>query len=202
MNPISAGKALYRMAGAADEVVPAIKSGASSAKKAISEMADDWGWKGAKPGEMSGTSFTNMLEASRRAQNASFSPGAMAKEDALLKKASKQLANSGLGTRGKLEIAGTMSDFSLLEKAGIPRKYTGKILKSVGGRLDVAIMNKYGVGIWNRSPLTNPEIRLSFASELSSAMRPLTPAQRDTFISLYPEWSGTIEELSNAARLL
>ena len=73
--------------------------------------------------------------------------------------------------------------FYNLEKADIPRRYTGKVARA---HLDA------GGGY------INPDT----AQKYSDLMRPMTDDQRDTFLALLPQWHGTLDELAEAARNL
>jgi len=185
MNPLNAAKAIYRMAGAADEVVPAIKSGASSAKKAISEMADDWGWKGGKPGEITGL---GILDSAKNAETwAKNGPQVISQMSRFVEKyPNSPLSASISGTvaprNAAREFGYVMKD---LQMSDVPRVLTGRIASMLTPK-----------------DLSNSLGTLSIANRLADELRTLTPQQQDTFISLYPEWVGSIEDLAAAARSL
>jgi hypothetical protein len=174
--------------------------------------ADDWGWKGGKPGELTGGEYTQALdsvesEALRETKKhfnipedvKDYNPYGGEKQrrfyetkrinamDSYVREADRQLSNlypSGLDTD---ETTLAMMSFDSLEKAGIPREWTGRVYKALGE-------DTHPVDILDRAE--------DSAQAISDNMRQLTNDQRETFLSLLPEWSGSIDDLAEAARSL
>jgi hypothetical protein len=108
--------------------------------------------------------------------------------DDQLRNSSNPKARKEAGIPSALHMAGR---FAKLEEADIPREWTGKVLMAIKQRERSNIYGRPADRI-GTSPYTG----------ISRIMRPMTNEQRETFVSLYPEWEGTLEELANAARLL
>jgi hypothetical protein len=178
----------------------------------VVDVADDWGWKGGKPGELTGGEYVKALgdieaEALRKTKRRfnipeeveDYNPYGGERQklfyetqrlnalDPYVAKADKQLSSmyeSGLDTD---ETTVAMMSFDALEKAGIPRKWTGRVYKALGE---------------NSSPLDTLDVVEESAQAISDSMRSLTNDQRETFLALLPEWSGSLADLADAARSL
>ena len=164
----------------------------SKASKSVAKSVDDWGWKGGKPGEITGGKFTDMM---------SVGPGRRDPVliDVSLYKAGEQLGRfSPTRTLARGRTQRMLEDFELLERADIPRKWTGKVMSAFKDNSIVGAMKNAGMDVSG----TTSRTRQRFADSLSSAMRPMTNAQRETFLSLLPEWAGSIDDLAKAAKLL
>jgi hypothetical protein len=180
------------------------------------EAADDWGWKGGKPGEVTGNKFMPVY--AKAFEDASIEDARMAEEiggpidtwfesakkildkrlNPMLNRVYKQVdrsnnpyfKNSDFTANDYYisddDLINLMADFKLLEDADIPREWTGKVLPAIRSRSQQA----YG----NISPV--------FAKQVSDAMRPLTNDQREEFLALLPEWTESLEDLSNAVKML
>ena len=184
------GKALESLAGVVKKVdigdmTRPITSARLEALKKMVPKVDDWGWKGGKEGEITGIEFF------KKAESLKSNPNDTA---LLLQQVGDQLsAFSGTGmplARGR--TARLMEDFENLELADIPRKWTGKIMKASGGDLS-RLGRKFG------SQITGPK---DIAISISDTMRPMTNDQRETFLALLPDWSGSLDDLAEAARNL
>jgi hypothetical protein len=207
MNPLA--RIAYNMIAEGGEA--AARSSGDDMLKAAAKIADegidDWGWKGGKPGEITGHSFINTTDDVRyNAAEDSFIKSGSGNVDedlyeslvekdmsSLLDDVSKQLRKSknpyyrNLGEAGdNADLLRAMEDFNTLERADIPREWTGKVSRAIRGRLDYE--TDYV------PPIT--------AKQVSDLMRPLTNDQRETFVSLLPEWSGSLDDLADAARSL
>lgn len=153
--------------------------------------ADDWGWKGGKPGEITGTWFrsrpdvvvrddfgnivhakTQVMSQLRKAVEA----GKLPKEAA---------TESGMRT--------WMRRFAEAEDAGIPREWTGKTVRAYSE--SSPFRQKALFSSYNASP--EPAM-----VQISNTMRPMTNDQRETFLALLPDWSGSLDELAETARSL
>jgi len=190
-NPIGmiAGKIAAEVAeGLAKKAAPVV---AKTAKKAT-KVADDWGWKGGKPGEITGNEYFRRTNSFYSGMKAGVTPISKVKNSNektknLLKKVEKQL--SPAIQAGKLKDdhpSRQMMAFQYLEGADIPRAWTGKVLNA---------MQK------SKRP-ADRDVNTVTARRISKAMRPMTNSQRDTFVSLYPEWEGSLEDLARAAKIL
>jgi hypothetical protein len=201
--------------------VQAVKRMAGDAGKKVASKVDDWGWKGGKPGEITGLDFHKEI---RKADSVGY-PRTL---KSIYNKAQRQVFGKGKGSHSETYRA--MSQFAHMENAGIPRAYTGKIYKKMED-----LLTHPNVASWISHPkyirgLDTPSI----AGMLSEQLKPLThvqrltaidmlPAwsrslddlgetakeitkmtndQRETFLSLLPEWSGSLDELADAARKL
>lgn len=161
-------------------------------RKALEAMlpkADDWGWKGGKPGEIiktqafyypRGAGKKQVLDQARMWIEA-------AKKNKLGRSMRSAVEYYGDDPKTWIDpnldafdyTVGLADEFGKMASADIPREWTGKVFRAVDpfeGELDY--------------------------SELSQLMRPMTNDQRETFLSLLPEWSGTLDELADAARNL
>ncbi len=81
-------------------------------------------------------------------------------------------------------INGIAYQFSILEQAGIPREWTGKVFLA-----------------YQKNPYLSG-IEYPYPKEIAKAMRGLTNEQRSTFINLLPNWSQSIEQLGSTAKKL
>lgn len=175
---------------------------AEDAVGAIAKKADDWGWKGGKPGELTGGVYQDLSEQLRRGNNLSYvepnsskwvadwqskNRGVRFSEDELVDEARKQLSRSGLIPEGRgADPEPLMLFFSGLEDAGVPRRLTGKIAKS----MDPGIWDDVYASTWNQG------------SEIGKAIQGLNDTQVETFLNLLPTWQGSLDVLADTARIL
>jgi hypothetical protein len=177
------------------------------ALKKMVPKADDWGWKGGKMNEITGNQYIHISPyyeegthslARRQLHTA-------AKEGKLLNDVLSMPTKADTYQRSIQddEVSRVMSDFALLENADIPREWTGKIVSAFGGRVPRngaegvdRLIGDIPVGMGTTS------YRDIVATKVSDIMRPMTNDQRETFIALLPEWSGSLDELADAARSL
>jgi hypothetical protein len=172
----------------------------SAAPKAAAKTADDWGWKGGKPGEITGSEYEN----ARRSLTDLFGNTTKTNRAKLYKLNQKlldQVSGSGLENRFMHSLAG---DFADLEQAGVPREWTGKVVKAVGRPL-WEVADTSGASLLGKTT-QNARTPIVFSSDIargiSDAMRSMTNSQRETFLSLLPEWTGSLDDLAKAAKLL
>ena len=184
----------------------------------VAKVSDDWGWKGGKPGEITGGIYNELYgkmggygrlqstdglsEDAVRLITTSPLSRDLTKSLSLDNAAISQLKNSPINA-GTPNIGRVMDDFALLENADIPREWTGKIVSAFGGRVPRngaegvdRLIGDIPVGRGTTS------YRDIVATKVSDIMRPMTNDQRETFLSLLPEWSGSLDELAEAARSL
>lgn len=76
--------------------------------------------------------------------------------------------------------------FYELEKADIPRAWTGEVF--------AALYKRHGMrGIWWPTGASNT---------VSALMKPMTNDQRTTFLQLLPTWKGDLDKLASVAKKL
>jgi|LauGreDrversion4_1035100.scaffolds.fasta_scaffold93201_2 hypothetical protein len=181
--------------------------------RAVDAFAD-WGWRGGKPGEITGTEFSkkgeSLFQAATRtrskADDASIAGRtADAKRlDRLAEKASKDLekydskviaqldkaAASGKFSTNWEDIGYTMDSFKRLETLPLPNGKVGLPRKLTG-----KVMHAFGGSI-PKSVKDDEIIRV--AKEIDT----MTPGQLDTMRVLANDWVGSVEDLLAAARSL
>lgn len=138
--------------------------------KAAVKVVDDWGWKGGKPGEITGGKYMKDLNI---------------KADDLIPRLSKDFGDMGPNDADYL-----MQWFADMEAADIPRQWTGKIAKA----------------LWNSNTSLpfdeSPSGMATNFQNISNLMRPMTNDQRQTFLSLLPRWTGSLDQAAAAAKKL
>jgi len=157
-------------------------SARDDAIKALAKVADDWGWKGGKPGEITGGEFFQRLLSAQNSPNNVKKYNSM---QAAYRRGLRQLRKNRFLVTDEVEVEHFMKQFKELEDAGVPRRFTGKIVRAVDMRGDY-------IG----------EVPELSGANLSKIMSPMTDAQRETFLSLLPRWTGTLEQAANAAKKL
>jgi hypothetical protein len=80
--------------------------------------------------------------------------------------------------------------FKMMEDAGIPRKWTGKVADA----MDRAPSSLFIYDLQYNTPMA--------VQKISDLMRPMTDEQRQTFLGLLPKWSGTLETAATTAKKL
>lgn len=208
--------------------VEAVKRMLGDAGEAIAEKADDWGWKGGKEGEITGTKWKRALD--------SYNAGRISANDYenVLKRAYGQFENAA--SRGKpvgarlaelqrlygygdgpvqkklanleyedrVGIAEQMlEDFYILEKAGVPRRLTGQLQP----RLPELMRNNTYQHILRSNTSTKADVGIgdyarAFKETYGRYLSGMRPDQQETFLSLLPEWAGSLDELAEAARTI
>lgn len=183
------------------EIVEGLGDAAREGLERLVKKADDWGWKGGKPGEITGGEYSRLVsrlqkEAHERAKaehpasvlemsNALFRneyrPVMMAAKRQLQKSKDKSIAESVFFPE---DVDSRMKMFEGLEMADVPREWTGKVL-----------------GALLRSKFANQRIG-AVAPEISNLMRPMTNDQRQAFLNLLPRWTGTLDQAATAAKKL
>lgn len=192
-----AGKIAGEVAeGLTKKAAPVVAKTAKKVVKAVEDKADDWGWKGGKPGEVTGTVYAKALKAYQKTGNYDAYRDVASKAEEQLTASLRRKPNSPMarhfGTTiaedlpAKYSATDVLHPIHALELADVPRAWTGKIAN--------AIVQKHGRKAYAAAP--------DQAKTISDLMRPLTNAQRDTFVKLYPEWDGSLEDLARAAKTL
>ena len=192
--------ALDPLADSAQAIVRNVSDITADKVGALTRMADDvvddWGWKGGKPGEITGGQYPDLklrIEKQLRNEPVWDDPAvtdddiARMIDDRAAAMMKKQFAPSPrvseLARTGSVDFI--MDDFMRLENAGVPRAWTGKVLPQLREALE-----------------QGDEVSPAVAATVSRLMRPMTTSQRETFLSLLPEWEGSIEDLAVVARSL
>lgn len=180
---------------------PLGKDAALEAVRKIAERSkkvDDWGWKGGKPGEITGQEFESALRSHRDA----FGNVIPSKKNADRKLVERAFLQTEDMTRG--DVRSLMGDFADLEKADVPREWTGKIMRAIGRPLWEVADDMGNQLLGSTTPSGRPLIVMSrnIAEGVSNSMRPMTNDQRETFLALLPDWSGSLDELAEAAKNL
>lgn len=195
--------------------------------KGVAEVADDWGWKGGKPGEITGNQFVDFVkENSPPIRGASIDEMyedavRMAEMDASLGDSDsyesfmdtvRQVKNQLSKSKHKALVPYQASDsltandvarmtaFKQLEDLDVPRKWTGKIVAAVEEApvdLDRLLPN-----VREEMFGTNDDYIGEVLKNVVDYMRPMTDAQRQTFLNLLPRWTGTLEQAASAAKKL
>jgi hypothetical protein len=161
----------------------------------VARVADDWGWKGGKPGEVTGGMYVGELnDAFKRLSKGNVNnPRWLEAETAIYEKYDPKIiaqiensSNVALKNAFDDDIDAFMEQMKTLEEADFPREWTGRAYPAL------------------RSQLQRPYDRIPpiLAKQVSDIMRPLTKDQRETFVALLPDWSGSMDELAEAARSL
>lgn len=136
----------------------------------------DWGWKGGKPGELSGKDYLDTIK--------EFADefGQLELDDSI-GFASQLLRSKYPAIRAAAEDPNLMDrvyrGFARMEKTGIPREWTGKVMNAI-------LQSDIPAG-----PKT-----------ISDLMRPMTNDQRQALLNLLPRWTGTLETAASAAKKL
>lgn len=191
--------------------------------KGLKSIADDWGWKGGKPGEVTGGELRNLVT-EYNTPSMEIHPYYIPKIKEKALKMAEQIENSsnpevrdmferslrmsfGVGPAGympsqipthiKVSAVDSLAQvFKELEDADIPREWTGRVV-SVMNRIPSTV---YPPHIYRMHASGKP--RAYIAQLLSDAMRPMTNDQREAFLNLLPRWTGTLEQAANAAKKL
>jgi len=148
------------------------------------KKVDDWVFK-KKPGEMSGNEYLEKMNYA----NHGFAEGAALNRNARVIK-----------TQWKDQLKGdpilvgrpsnTALTFAKLENANIPRKYTGKVAKGL-------LKNKTVP-----APFGSAQSTL-FENTMSRGLKGMNESQRETLLSLLPEWdfsTSSLDDLISAAK--
>jgi hypothetical protein len=166
----------------------------------LAKVADDWGWKGGKPGELTGGQYQKRLDdvyQKYRTPGEDYAESidrwfaaeesARAEMDHIIERQVDRSKNLNLRKAAwEAGIEKFTMDMKELENAGVPREWTGKVWPAIQSQLQ----NKYDF------------IPPILAQQVSDLMRPMTNEQRQTFVNLLPRWTGTLESAASAARKL
>jgi bisphosphoglycerate-dependent phosphoglycerate mutase len=188
----------------------AVKAAGQGGVKLVREIAQEvgdavsrkpkqtpWGWRGGKPGEITAGSVTE-------------------KDILRMEKLGKQIAkNEGqLGQRAKSYLDETAkysspssnySDhwhlakhyhgaFQGLEKAGVPREFTGKVMVAAEKELIGWDLKRARQLMGTKNSLSYKEL----PQAISDALRPLSDEGRDYFLKMLPTWESSLDELAQA----
>jgi hypothetical protein len=137
----------------------------------------DWGWRGAKPGEISGGQF---LKDHPVGSKEAFD---------WQQRFAKQIDPINYA---ELEPHQMANIFDSLERADIPRAWTGKVVENLG-------LNFYNVPALSKMTKSRhwTEARSETAKYLSQAMRPLSNEGREMLLKMLPSWEGSLDDLAS-----
>lgn len=174
----------------------------------------DWGWKGGKPGEVTGGEYVNALFGKQ-------DPGVSRGIEKTLRTAVKQLEKyssskpnapismvyssiAGKGYKGAKQDAARylyLQTFRPIERANVPREWTGKMANALLSP-EMTRATAYRL-LGDQTPSLDARgLTEALADAASNIMRPMTNAQRETFLQLLPRWTGSIETAASAAKKL
>lgn len=176
---------------------PIAKKIGTEVAEGLVKKVDDWGWRGGKPGEVTGGDMVKAVRKYQKNKNYDEYREVASKAESQLTASLSRKPDSPMakhyGTRidentpaSKYTAYDVLAPFRYLEQADIPREWTGKVMN--------ALIKKHGGSAYSIADMAGKTI--------SDLMRPLTKSQRDTFVRLYPEWEGSLEDLARAARTL
>jgi hypothetical protein len=174
------------------------------------KAGDDWGWKGGKPGEITGSEYFHeirdkaWLRADAEAKKLLKKPNASMVWDEDFKNLHKKLLDQTMqdtdnkvlkqfqssknpyfsSIKNSKDAGLVLHDLNMLEASGIPRRWTGKVLPALRETMN----NDYAA------------IPQPVARNISDLMRTMTNDQRETFVSLLPEWGESLDDLADLAR--
>jgi hypothetical protein len=215
----AAKAALDALSGVADDVVRAVASPKKAKLQALDELAkpvtqalDDWGWKGGKPGEITGGAWGKIQSAVGGTKD-DYKKLAAAVDKQLRKSknpevvslyqhavnSNKKWANlagsAGADFRAKAAAQKPiMETFEGLEYAGFPRDLTARAMTSMVRKTPTKISTARSGGLFV------PDY--SIYKRLSKALEEMSAGTRETVISLLPDWTGSLDELIVAAKEL
>lgn len=186
-----------------DEVVEGLGM-ASKPTATAAKTVDDWGWKGGKPGEITGGKYVKKEDEafvnSNKEVRSNFpdlEDNYSAKQEKIEElydkamssvnnKVQKQLLSGGIITENYYpSFRGIMKEFNALEEADIPREWTGKVLKA----LKNSSVRMHNTVLYDRGGAGN-------AVELSNFMRGLTNPEREVFLTVIPK-TNSLEKAIN-----
>jgi hypothetical protein len=200
--------------------IDALNEMVKKAGSKAADVVDDWGWKGGKPGEITGNILQSRIDEVRNRIPSSRYLGVFKHNAKDLDAVANQLENSknaqvrdyfneqvrigvltgGTKAQNKRSAARYMAeDFRTLEAADIPREWTGKA-HGAFNRLrrsnpTEGLLQNYWEDLSKESSPARYIARL-----LSDTLRPMTNDQRQTFLDLLPRWTGTLETLATTAK--
>ena len=98
-----------------------------------------------------------------------------------------------------------LEDFYIMEKAGVPRKLTGKLisdLRGPGGLYENQAFKNMFVGSPSMEGLTELNRYARALGLTLRDMKGMTNDQRETFLQLLPRWTGSMQSAAAAAKKL
>ena len=205
---------------------------AEDAAGAIAKKADDWGWKGGKPGEITGTDFMKRRNKIQKdVENYYQKKWGLSPDDLKKDEYSEAFEDDVYGTETELfdemvarirdekpeftdflsntygidawqgnaftnreGIEHLMRDFYKMEQAGVPRRWTGKLLTA--GR---QYAEQTGANVGRRNP---SDLVSEVYSKAPTLMEDMTESQRQVFMQLLPTWQGSLDVLVDTVRIV
>jgi len=172
----------------------------------------EWGFKGRKPTDISYEAFYSLLEETYRGPNSALDEEekkSQRKAQEILDKNMKKLERSAKKNKyidkqidryGEEALKIVDQDFAALEKAGVPRELTGKML---GNNLGVLYLNRLTQkGTAAGSDTILKQMRQDWKTGWLRYYNELTKSQKETFDSLSDEWYGSPNDLVDVAKSL
>ena len=198
MNPLA--RIVYNMvaegaeAGAKASADDVLRAAGKIADEGV-QAADDWGWKGDPTGRLTGGKYRDAFDSAyNRWTNNSYNPWdeAFADTRGMNDELVERFSESSDPFYQKLaeyrdEVAYMADVMRHVETADVPIEWTGKVAKILYRSPDLPVFTKY---------------LADSAKSVSDAMRPMTNEQRETFLSLLPEWTESLDDLANAVKTL
>ena len=243
MNPLA--RAVYNIvAEGGDDVLRAAGRAAKkidprTAKEAVKrvaddvvEAADDWGWKGGRPGEITSKDYWKERDIIEKMGDTAAAEVRLGKLDnKVIEQFSKSKYPHIRGDeyswsreQGPDEM---MRMFASIEEAGVPRKWSGRFAEVTlkgDSYYDYSMIEKMADHMksmtdaqrktyldtvekitesWGELlPGETSEETGRFVAEAAKAAQELTPSQLEEYWALLPEWTESLEDLSNAVRML
>lgn len=171
----------------------------------------DWGWKGGKPGELTGSDYVKEMYKAYPLYSIS---GTYPREfNKIINTAQDQLQNGTSWWKPYMGSDAIMESFYNLEKANVPREWTGKILNAVNGDA-----SEYGLFFNNlqevsdlMKPMSNKDREIFLSLIASRRLRNreellrvlnLPEKEKEAFMSYLIDWDGTLDELFNIAKVV
>lgn len=168
----------------------------------LAKVADDWGWKGGKPGEVTGTNVVMQMSLPKSpSRDQKLAQLTYRMYEQLEKTKNPVIRDEVMRIWESYGMNAAARDFAkkfyTLEKADIPREWTGKVLAALDNSLDKSGLeyNRLLGYKYNRSAD-------GLAKGISDLMRPMTNDQREAFLNLLPRWTGSLETAASAAKKL
>lgn len=200
---------------------------AAEALARIAKSGDDWGWKGGKPGEITGNQFVDFVkenspyvrgssvnEMYSDAERAAEMDNAVGDSESYesfmdtVRKVKNQLSKSKHKVLVPYQVSDSltandvarMTAFKQLEDLDVPRKWTGKIVAAIEEA--PADPNRLLPNLREKVFGTNDDYIGEILKNVVNYMRPMTEDQRGAFLQLLYRWTGTMEQAANAAKKL
>jgi hypothetical protein len=187
-------------------IAPIAKSIGDDVVRGMSK-ADDWGWKGGKPGEITGGEF---IKDYNSFNNYSKRTNIQKKASEQLDKASKSSPVGRMWKELKDSTAGgeafMMKNFRDLEAADFPREWTGKAfsLPNYYSYNDLNIASQIMRNLNNTERQKFIDIVVDLYGDISpeGIGKIVKSPYTDDILKMLPQWEGSVDDLIKAVELL